>query len=452
MSTSVLELFNNATNYGALPKLQTSARSSYRNLIQDGRANTNALIKADGTAGTGQGKQTFAFGSANGSDTLATLKVADMVISQYGLDLVDQAIRQLLEAYNRIVAEMIAQFCDVTGDKTRRYGTSALMSMTESENYGIPFAQTVTSGYTVQFPLQRAIIGLQWNRHYANTATTQEIAMQLEALLVGDARWIQAKILNALFSPTSYGFQDFMTDGEYLLIKALANAESGLQLPVGPQGEIFGATHNHFMYPGSGNGDTLATYTSNAWNATPTTASMILDVQNVINNLLEHTNSPTSTIKLLINRQQEVQFRQLTPTFTPLYDPNVIHSITIDVARGALDVASIADRAIGLFDGAEVWVKPYIPAGYMLAYLEGDVEPALAVRVPNFIKDKGSSIAWQVTLSGGDLRVLSEFEMAPFYAQAAERNLGIGVWNRVNGVAVYLNSTSAYTNPAPFSF
>ncbi len=439
--------------YDKYQMLDVAPTTSLREIINSGAAVTKFVQGVDGQAGSGKEKQAFAFGTSDGTDTLATLRVANQVIADYGLDTVDAAVNGLLEAYNRLTAELISQFCDISGDRQRRYGTPAQMSMQPMDNYAVPFAQGVTSGYTVGFPLWRAGIGLQWNRHYFETATTRELAMQLTALLTADAKWIQAQVKDAMFSPTSYAFQDFQTDGALLLVKALANAETGLQLPVGPQGEIFASTHNHFMYPGSGNGDTLATYTSNAWNAAPTTGTMTADVQNLIENVLEHYNDPTAKIKLYINRAQETQMRQLAPVFQPLYDPRVIHSITQDIARGALDVGSIADRAIGLFYGAEVWVKPYIPNGYMFCFLEGGgVEPSMMIRVPVGAKTEGTAASGQVTLQGGDLRIVSEFQMFPMYAQAAERRIGVGVWNRVNGSAMYLNSTTAYTNPAPFTF
>lgn len=454
--------------FDSLPQYEFSNnKSSMRELIRSSSGSTNitpVYNEMESKAGSGYFSNnnlaaTFAsaVGTSSTIDTLASLKVANMIVAEYGLDLAYKAISDLLEAYNKITAEQLADFCEVSTDRLRRYGTPALMSMMELSEFGMPDPQKIRPGYTVGFPLKRAGIALQWTWQYFRNATTVELAGQLQALMVGDSRYIQAQIKNALFNPTSYIFQDYLQDFVGLNVKALANAEAGLQLPVGPNGEIFASTHNHFMYPGSGNGDSgsygyngIPTYTSFAWNggsATPT--SIAADMAALIGNVVEHGNDPSTNIMLVANRAQETQIRS-APGFTPLYDSRVIPQITIDIGKGNLDVNSIYDRLIGYFDGASVWIKPWAPSSYLLCFLSGGgTEPPLLVRVPDdkSIGGSASGVAGSVGLGKGELQIVSTSEQFPYYAQGMERRFGIGVWNRVNGAVMYLNSTTAYTAP-----
>jgi hypothetical protein len=95
---------------------------------------------------------------------------------------------------------------------------------------------------------------------------------------------------------------------------------------------------------------------------------------------------------------------------------------------------NIYNRAIGVFDTAEIWVKPWVPSSYLFAFNPAQRKP-LARRT----RDAAS----------GNLRIAAELETYPLHAQFMEREFGLGVQERTNGAWLY---TGNATYAAPSSF
>jgi hypothetical protein len=89
-------------------------------------------------------------------------------------------------------------------------------------------------------------------------------------------------------------------------------------------------------------------------------------------------------------------------------------------------------RNIGLFDAADVQVRPWVPANYYLAWMELPGYKVLRVRERR-------------TGSFG-LKLMAEYETFPLRARALANEYGVGVFNRV-GAAVGYNGASSYTAP-----
>jgi hypothetical protein len=193
-----------------------------------------------------------------------------------------------------------------------------------------------------------------------------------------------------------------------LAVKAFLNADSAA-IPNGPNGESFdGATHTHYV--------------------ARVGALAASDVTAAIETVIEHHN--TGQAMLYINRAQEAAIRAMTANFSPYTDVRVIPASTAQVANGSLIQTNLYNRAIGIFDGAEVWVKPWIPANYMFAFVMGAPKP-LVLRERN----AGSS----------GLQIAAEDEAYPLRARTVEAEFGVGVWTRTNGVALYVGGTSYVT-------
>jgi hypothetical protein len=85
-------------------------------------------------------------------------------------------------------------------------------------------------------------------------------------------------------------------------------------------------------------------------------------------------------VKLVINRTDEAAFRALTG-FQAYQDPRI--ALANNVARREaprLDITRLDDRAIGIFNAAEVWVKPWAIANYMFAYDQTAEQKPLVLR------------------------------------------------------------------------
>ena len=198
-----------------------------------------------------------------------------------------------------------------------------------------------------------------------------------------------------------------MVDGVDLAVKRLVNADSA-NIPEGPNGETFdGATHTHYI----GEASLTAVF-----------------VQAAIDNLVEHGHG--QMVKIAISKTDEAAFRLLTG-FTAYPDPRIIYRAT-DTPGQTVDITRLDNRAIGIFGGAEVWVKSWMPANYLFVWDAGS-EPPLMVRTRE-----------NANLTG--LRIAATNSMFPLYAQYMQDDFGVGVWNRTNGVVLYF-ANATYTDP-----
>jgi hypothetical protein len=357
------------------------------------------------------------FGTLSISDLIAA---TSQTIAQVGEQNVFGAIDLDLQAYNRNVNELLGRFVERTTDRLRRYGGVSSMSMEELEELGTPDAQKVTAGYTVGFPLRRYGMGLQWTRHWMQNHTPAELAAQFTEAQAADQRAIYREIRRAVFRPTNYTFVDRLIDYNAvdIAVKAFINAD-GSPISPGPNGETFdGSTHTHYLY-------------------TAGTSLAAADVQALIDTVIEHYNVGMPMVA--INKASETAMRGFTGTnqFTPILPFNIVPGggQTTAYATGDLDRMMPNNRRIGYYGtgSAEVWVKPWVPAGYLFAYIDG-APPPLAMRVrPN----------------GGDLAIEFDDEEHPLRARVIAREFGVGAYNRTNGAVLYIDSGSAGAYVAP---
>jgi hypothetical protein len=260
-------------------------------------------------------------------------------------------------------------------------------------------------------------IALQWTRLYFQNAMASEIAAQVTAAQDADIKAIQRELKKALFLHSNYTFVDRRVDGVSLGVKALVNND-GAAIPIAPDGTTFATSHNHYLG------------TANAWSGS-TAAQKQTDIDSLTSTVLEHFLS--GQIMLLCNRAQEAAMRSAT-NFTPYVDARLIQGggLTTAIARGSLDVSNVANRAIGINGPAEVWVKPWVPAGYIVCVHSGGGGAALVRRTRN--------------AGGGNLELLFDNEIYPLRSRAMGREFGFGVFNRVAAACLDITNAS-YTDP-----
>jgi hypothetical protein len=350
----------------------------------------------------------MAYGTLSVADLLASVRVGATVY-EVGEDRTFETIKNYMDAHNQIQMDMMTDLVEPTTERIVGTGGVDTMTMDELDEFGRADAQKVTAGNTLGFPLRKYGGAIQWTRSYFEEVTLDEFVAQVDAMLTADSLNIQKQIKRAIFLSSNYTFTDKFKDRMSIPVKRLVNADS-FPLPTGPNGETFTASsHTHYVARVS----TLA-------------AS---DVTAIISNVAEHYNS--DAVRLYINQAQEAAIRGFTTNFTAYVDARIIPASTAQVARGTLDQTNVYDRAIGIFDQAEVIVKPWVPANYMLATVVGPQKP-LAFRT----RRAGS----------GGFGLDYENESYPLRARQYGREFGIGVWNRVNGAVLYTGGTS-YTDP-----
>lgn len=350
----------------------------------------------------------MAFGTNN---TLDTLAASQQSIAAYGEDRAFEAIDAALMAHNEIMNSMKGDFIETSTDRQRRYGGADALTMDEVDEFGRGDAQKIAAGVTVGFPLRLFDITLQWTRKYFQNATGAELAAQFRAALDAHRKRNIREIKRAIFTPTNNAsYVDRLIDNVTLSLKALVNADSAA-IPVGPNGETFnGATHTHYLARVGGS----------------VAAS---DVIALLETVREH--YATGQQYLYINRAQEAAIRAMTSNFTAYLDARIVGATNANQAQGNLSPANLYNRAIGIFDGAEVWVKPWVPASYMFMWIKG-APPPLVMRERN----AGSSA---MTLAAED-------EAYPLRARTMESEFGVSVWTRTNGAVLFTGATS-YSAP-----
>jgi hypothetical protein len=343
--------------------------------------------------------------------TLDTLKATYQTVAEFGEDRAFESIQALLDAHNQIVQTMYTDIVDRTTDRLRRYGTTDSMTMVKTDEMGRPDAQKILPGAVAGFPLESFQATLQWTRKYFQNAQVAEVAGQFLMMRTADLQRIQLEIKRALFSPTNYNFDDYLVDRLQqipLPVRALLNAD-GLGIPAGPNGETFdGTTHTHYL----------------------ATASFVAaDLVAALETVLEHYN--TGDAMIYINRAQETAIRGFTANFTAMLNAQLVGATTatqVGPGQPRLSAVPIYNRQIGIFNGAEVWVKPWIPASYILVLIKGQPKPLVLRTRPG--------------AGNGDLQLVADDERYPFRARTYEREFGVGVWNRTAASCLYVGGGS----------
>ena len=341
--------------------------------------------------------------------TLDTLRTTQQTVIGFGEDKVWDAVDAALAAHRRLLAEKVSELVDVSADRLRRHGGNSTVEMVQMDQFGTPDVQKISAGYNIGFPLRLYGGAVQWTRKYFQVTSVAEFMRQFDALLDADVRQVDLQIRKALFNPTNYTFKDVLIDNVDLPVKALVNADS-LPLPIGQDGTEFnGATHTHYL----GTASLTAANITSLWQT-----------------VAEH--FETGTIRIYINSASEQAVRGFTSNFVP-YTPTVITPATSApfISRDVNNLM-LKNRPIGLYDSvAEVWIKPWIPANYMVALRLGDDKPlVLRTRTGQF----------------DGLQIVSDLESYPLRARTVESEYGIAVGSRVAAAVLQTNS-GTYSMP-----
>jgi hypothetical protein len=347
------------------------------------------------------------YGTLSTLDTLKSLR--NTTVAQYGEDRAYEAVAALLAAHNAIRNDRVRSLCEFTSDRLNSYGGAANGQMTEADEHGSPDVQKISQGVDVGFPLKLFQYAIGWTRKYMQNKSVAEWAGQLEGALIAHRLMVESQIKKAFFNPlNNLTYKDKLVDGVTLPIRAFLNAD-GTEIPPDPYGQAFTAgTHTHYLG----------------------TASFIAaNLSSLITAIREHYN--VGSIQVNINQGQESAVRAFTG-FQAYTDLRVVQPLTQSYAQGMLDLMDIYNRPIGLFDGAEINVKPWIPANYAAAYNPMQNKP---------LKFRTRTGAWT------GLQLAADLADYPLYARFFEDELGIAPYERANGAALQTNNAT-YAIPA----
>lgn len=329
---------------------------------------------------------------------------------QLGLDTIARSLQADLAIHNRILQDLMAPFAVTTADRRRRYGVSSSLVFLTADEFTRAHTQKVITGSEVEFPMDGFQAAIGWTAAFFKNKTVADMAATQVAAKVGHINAIKRRLQMAMFGATNYTFYDYRTDDIALDVKRFVNAD-GAPIPMGPNGVTFNAaTHTHYLWS---NGLTNAA------------------AHSLVQTVLEHYNSPE--IRIFINIGDEAAWRALAD-FKPYIDSRIIPAITTERTAGRLDPFSPGDRAIGIFDAATVYVKPWGVLNYAVCLDTGSDMKPLALR----------------TRDGGPIRLdtVATNVLFPLQADYMESEFGFGVWNRTNGAILYhAAAAAAYVEP-----
>ncbi|MCA9921556.1 MAG: hypothetical protein KC421_04245 [Anaerolineales bacterium] len=333
------------------------------------------------------------------------LAVENQSVIEYGLDTLQEVLAADLAAHNTIVTEMVAELCESSSDRQRKYGASQDQDMVEVDEFGRAEGQQPTPGSNAGFPLRKFQRALGWTHSWFQVHTPADMARVVQGIQVAHLRAIQTQIKHAVFRAANYNFVDHLIDKLDIPIKRFVNADSAV-IPNGPNTEVFDpATHTHY--------DAIAAITAPALLAT-------------IDDVVEHGHG--NEVRLYINRGDEATVSALDG-FKPYNDPRIQLGTHMNQTTGTLDLSRLDNRAVGIFGAAEVWIKPWVPTNYAFCTDIGDPRKPLVFRQRE-----------QSAMQG--LRLAAEYSNHPMYAQMMEADFGIGTWTRTNGAVLFFNGAA----------
>jgi hypothetical protein len=349
---------------------------------------------------------------------MARFQYPGETVANAGEASIAEQVGKILAAHNEMVATITADLAYWTNERFLFYGSGDYTRMIKTDEMGTAKPQKVQVSSIVGFPLENWEGAWQGSRTYFARATVAELMAQTTAMIDADKRVLIQGILNAVFNPTSYLFDDYLVDhlgaSFQIPVKALVNGD-GLPIPPGPNGEIFPSNHTHYMF---------------------STGFSTSDMVALKENVLEHYANGDATIA--IPRSLEGTVRTMTPNFVAILPTNIVGPITTAELPGeGLDLVNINNRLIGEFDGIPVWVKSWMPSGYAFCYIR-NVNKVVAIRTD------------PRTEGAGDLALAFKDENHPLRAETYARQFGCGVWERTGG-AVLMTNTGGGVYVAPTS-
>jgi hypothetical protein len=359
----------------------------------------------------------MSYGILTSADTQRTLNNTNVV--EFGEINLWEQLDRLRQAKTMIEREMVGDMVEFSPDRQRRYGDIASMEMDEVDEGGRAETQKISAGSNVAFPLRLFQVSVGWTRKYMQNATVGEIQAQFTAAQTGHTNRIIREVKRAIFKATNTTFTDRLVDSVSLGVKAFANADSA-PIPLGPNGETFTAsTHTHYLY-------------------TASTSLAAADVTALVLTVAEH--YATGRVRIYINSAQETAVRGLSgfivATPADLGGYTVNPATTATSIQGPANLINLGDRLIGFYGTtyAEVWVKTWIPAGYLYAYVVGGPKPLV-------LRERRTGAF--------GLQIVANDENYPLRAETLESEFGVGCFNRVGGAVLYIDSgsASAYVSP-----
>jgi hypothetical protein len=341
-------------------------------------------------------------------DISSLLATRNQSAAAFGMDTIAEVVARDLEAHNTLMRDAVSEFAEITVDRQRISGASPAGEMKKVDEYGRAPTQKPAQNAQVGFPLDKFQYPIGWTKDWAEEKTPADVAQMAQNAELAHRKVILREIKRAIFLSANYQHVDDLVDNISFGVKRLANADSAA-IPDGPNGETFdAATHTHYLA-----------------NATLTT--VFADA--LINTVVEHGHG--GAVRVYINKAQEAAWRGLTG-FSAYLDARLTLGTQANQPATRLNITRMDNRPIGIYGAAEIWVKPWVPTTYALAF------DADASGKPLVIRER--------VAGSMNLRLVAEIDTHPLVVDFRECKFGAGVWTRTNGAVLYTGG-GAYVDP-----
>lgn len=319
-----------------------------------------------------------------------------------------------LTIHNRLFDDMVSDLATVVTVPQMAFSGADTAVIQELDEWGRADASKASVTGNLGFPLRIYGSTAQWTRTYLQRATIADLAAQLDAHAAADLVNFRGLLKTVLFKNTNTtSYLDRLDSKLTYTLRALLNAD-GQSIPLSPNGTTFdGATHTHYL--------ANATFTSTA-------------TQALIDTVVEH--GVDGKVVLYIAKADEATVRNFTG-FAAYLDARITVSGANQTGNTSLDITNPDNRAIGVFGGAEVWVKPWIPQNYAAVMDIGGSRKPLGVRVRT----------GNLTSGPGAFQKIDEHGHHPLTAQNFGREFGIAALGREKAAVSRMNN-AAYAVPS----
>lgn len=315
-------------------------------------------------------------------------------------------IEDVLAQHNAMVQEMMGLLVTPVTVPSEYVEGGSSGYLQEVDEYGRPLVTRLGPGWSVAYPLKTLSDNKGWTDVALAKLTMAELSRQIDDAMAKDARTMVKEIRRALFKSANWTFTDEQHGS--LTIRRLINAD-GSEIPDYFETSFAGATHTHYITSGAA-------------------ALADGDIKAACDLLSEH--GLNGDLRVLFNKAQETAVKALSD-FTLAYPAKVDPGSANARALGLSD-----PDAIGFCEGAEVALKPWVPAGYFFAF-DANGDAPLGMREEVVDRLKGFHLAAQESVD-------SHY---PLQNRFFRRICGFGARHRLNGACVQISGNANYTDP-----
>ena len=333
-------------------------------------------------------------------------------VSTVGVDVVWDAVQASVQEWNRVVAQLLETLAwRTTAFKMREMMPGGAEYQTLDE-YGAPLITKSRGYYDLAFPLQAAGYAFGLTERSWAYMTVEEFARLTSDGLRADAAWLRRLMLAAIFTGSSWTFNDPLYGS--LTIQPLANGDSTEYVF---RGDVSTATDDHYLAQSAAISDTDDPF--------PT----------IYEELAEHVGVDGPYVAY-IPTNLKTAIMSLT-SFSEVKDPDLVPSVNNDFVRpGTVSaIPTFSGRVLG--KSSEVWIVnwPSLPDNYIFAAALNASPKLLAWREHEPPELRGLRTVQVENLKNGLYEVLFK------------RDAGFGVRNRVAAL-MYQIGAASYSAPS----